>query len=54
MTMHRQLPDAEIEIFKNSSHTPFWEEPEAYFARLSAFLAKHRSKARKGKGRRGR
>ncbi len=41
MRMHRALPDAKVEIFKNSSHMPFYEEPEPYFAALEGFLATH-------------
>jgi len=29
-------------VFKNSSHMPLYEEPEAYFGRLTRFLAAHR------------
>lgn len=36
--MHQALPDAQIHVFKNCSHMPFFEEPEAYFAVLEAFL----------------
>lgn len=36
--MHRNFPDSRIRIFKNSSHTPFLEEPEAYFVELETFL----------------
>ena len=39
--MHRNLPDSEIKVFGNSSHLPFWEEPEAYFAVLKGFLDRH-------------
>jgi proline iminopeptidase len=42
MRMHHVLPNAEIAVLKNSSHTPFYEEPEAYYPVLEAFLAKHR------------
>ena len=42
MRMHNVLPQSEIAVFPNSSHMPMWEEPEAYFARLTAFLAKQR------------
>lgn len=38
MRMHQVLPDSQIEIFANSSHSPFYEEPEAYRAALTAFL----------------
>lgn len=33
------IPGAQVEVFPNSAHCPFYEEPEAYFARLEAFLA---------------
>lgn len=33
------IPGAEITVFPASSHTPFFEEPRAYFARLRRFLA---------------
>lgn len=36
------LPNAELKIFPNSSHMPFFEEPESYFAVLTAFLDRHR------------
>lgn len=42
MRMKQALPDAEIEVFSNSSHMPMHEEPDAYFARLGGFLAQHR------------
>lgn len=41
LRMHNALPNSEIKVFPNSSHMPFHEEPEAYFATLSGFLAKH-------------
>ncbi|PTQ13225.1 proline iminopeptidase [Sphingomonas oleivorans] len=37
--MHAALPNSRIAIFDHSSHMPFYEEPEAYFATLSGFLA---------------
>lgn len=40
--MQRALPASELHVFGNSSHLPFWEEPDAYFAVLGAFLDKHR------------
>lgn len=43
MRMKHALPNAEIEVFSNSSHMPMHEEPDAYFERLGRFLAKHRS-----------
>ena len=39
--IHRNLPNSSIHVFPNSSHLPFWEEPEAYFAVLRAFLDRH-------------
>ncbi|MFC4349570.1 proline iminopeptidase-family hydrolase [Kordiimonas lipolytica] len=38
--MHHALPNSEVRIFKNSSHMPFFEEPEAYFDCLETFLRK--------------
>lgn len=38
--MHAALPNSEICIFPHSSHMPFYEEPDAYFAVLSDFLAR--------------
>jgi proline iminopeptidase len=40
--IHCGLPNSEIKVFPNSSHTPFFEEPEAYFAVLRSFLDRHR------------
>jgi len=40
--IHRGLPDSRITVFPNSSHLPFWEEPEAYFTVLRDFLDRHR------------
>ena len=37
--MAEALPDARVEVFRNSSHMPFHEEPEPYFAALEGFLA---------------
>jgi len=42
LRMHMALPDSEMAVFGQSSHTPFYEEPDAYFARLEGFLARHR------------
>lgn len=44
--MRDALPNTELKIFRNSAHMPFWEEPDAYFATLRAFLDKHRSGVR--------
>ena len=37
--MHAAMPNARLEIFEGSSHMPFYEEPEAYFAVLEGFLS---------------
>lgn len=36
--MHQAFPDSMIHIFSNSSHMPFFEEPDAYFRVLTDFL----------------
>ena len=36
--MHHALPNSEVVVFPNSSHVPFYEEPEAYFPVLENFL----------------
>ena len=41
--MKRHLPNAELVVFPNSSHTPFYEEPAAYDAALLAFLGRNRA-----------
>ena len=38
MLMHNQLHNSEIKVFKNSSHMPFYEEPQEYFKVLLEFL----------------
>ena len=38
MLMQDALPDATTIVFPNSSHTPFFEEPDAYIAALRDFL----------------
>lgn len=42
MRIHNALPDSRIKVFKNSSHLPMWEEPEAYFEVLLRFLDANR------------
>ncbi|MCP4383120.1 MAG: proline iminopeptidase-family hydrolase [Hyphomicrobiales bacterium] len=42
MRLHHALPNSTIKVFKNSSHMPFYEEPDKYFETLLAFLDKHR------------
>jgi proline iminopeptidase len=43
LRMKNALPDAELAVFPNSSHMPFYEEPEAYYRVLLDFLGRHRS-----------
>jgi proline iminopeptidase len=38
LRMKLALPDARMRVFQNSSHTPFYEEPEPYFAAVLDFL----------------
>lgn len=40
--LHNGLPNAKIEIFQNSSHMPFFEEPRAHAEMLLGFLDQHR------------
>lgn len=40
LRMKLALPDAELKVFPNSSHMPFFEEPEAFFPVLIDFLAR--------------
>ena len=37
--MHEQIPDSELVVFENSSHCPFWEEPERFNHELATFVA---------------
>ena len=43
LRMKNALPHAKLVVFPNSSHTPFYEEPDAYYAVLLDFLDRHRS-----------
>jgi proline iminopeptidase len=43
LRMKHALPDAELVVFPNSSHTPFYEEPDAYYRVLLDFLGRHRT-----------
>jgi proline iminopeptidase len=49
MRMHNALPNSEITVFPNSSHMPFYEEPDAYFTRVIAFLDNQGRPAKRGK-----
>ena len=39
--MHEALSNSQMVVFAQSSHVPFWEEPEAYFKVLRTFLTEH-------------
>lgn len=43
--MRDALPDAEMQVFENSSHMPFFEEPQAFFPVLIDFLARRGGRA---------
>ena len=49
--MHGAIPGSTIRIFPNSSHSPFYEEPEAYRATLVEFLGARRDGRGTGAGR---
>lgn len=42
LRMKQHLPNAELHCFPNSSHMPFYEEPQAYYPVLRDFLKRHR------------
>jgi len=42
LRMKLHLPNAELKVFPNSSHMPFYEEPHAYYPALLDFLGRHR------------
>jgi proline iminopeptidase len=42
--MKRALPDAELRVFPNSAHVPFYEEPADYYPVLTAFLSRVRGR----------
>ena len=39
--MHNVLPNSEVVVFPNSSHVPFYEEPDDYFIALEEFLSRN-------------
>lgn len=43
LRMKQELNQAELHVFPNSSHMPFFEEPAAFFPVLLDFLARHRN-----------
>jgi proline iminopeptidase len=42
LRMKQNLPNAELKVFPNSSHMPFYEEPDAYYPVLIDFLERNR------------
>ncbi len=42
MRMKGALRNAEIHVFRNASHMPFYENPADYYPALTGFLARHR------------
>jgi proline iminopeptidase len=42
LRMKLALPNAELHVFPNSSHMPFYEEPASYYPVLLNFLAKQK------------
>lgn len=42
MRMKNALPNAQLQVFRNASHMPFYENAEAYYPALIDFLARHR------------
>ncbi|WP_413206510.1 proline iminopeptidase-family hydrolase [Rhodospirillum sp. A1_3_36] len=42
LRMKLHLPDSELHVFPNSSHMPFYEEPDAYYPVLLDFLERNR------------
>lgn len=43
LRMKQHIPQAELHCFPNSSHMPFYEEPQAYYPVLRDFLKRHRA-----------
>lgn len=43
LRMKQNMPQAEIKVFPNSSHMPFYEEPGAYYPVLLEFLNRNRA-----------
>lgn len=41
LRMKLNLPDAELRVFANASHMPFYENPGDYYPALLTFLGKH-------------
>ena len=43
LRMHHALSNSHVKVFQNSSHTPFFEESDEYFATLTEFLEANRA-----------
>jgi proline iminopeptidase len=41
LRMKLALPDAELKVFANASHMPFYEQPQDYYPVLLDFLSRH-------------
>ncbi|TIX90933.1 proline iminopeptidase-family hydrolase [Rhizobium sp. P44RR-XXIV] len=41
LRMKLALPDAELKVFANASHMPFYENPQDYYPALIDFLSRH-------------
>jgi proline iminopeptidase len=39
-SIHRAIPDSEFAVFESSGHMPFFEEQDAFVARLETFLSR--------------
>ena len=44
LRMKLHIANAELHVFPNSSHMPFYEEPQAYYPVLLSFLKRHRGR----------
>jgi proline iminopeptidase len=42
LRMKLALPNAELKVFANASHMPFYENPNDYYPALVDFLSRHR------------
>lgn len=42
LKMKLAIPDAELRVFANASHMPFYENPADYYPALIDFLSRHR------------
>jgi proline iminopeptidase len=42
LKMKLALPEAELRVFANASHMPFYENPADYYPALIDFLSRHR------------